>query len=65
MLAWKHLQREWPLYLQGVAMPGGLDDVQQAAWERDVAFLAQLQDSSAAVTTCQRGVKLPIARHVS
>jgi hypothetical protein len=35
-------------------MPHGLDDSQQAAWERDAAFLAQLQDSSAVVITCRR-----------
>lgn len=30
-------------------MPVGLDAAQQAAWTRDAAFLAQLQDASAAV----------------
>jgi hypothetical protein len=44
--------------LQGVAMPGGLEDAQKAAWERDAAFLTQLQDSSAAVTTCRRSIVL-------
>ena len=33
---------------QGVAMPAGLDSGQQAAWVRDAAFLAQLQDPAAA-----------------
>lgn len=35
-------------------MPGGLDEAQQAAWTRDAAFLAQLQDASAAVTILQK-----------
>ena len=39
-------------------MPGGLDEAQKAAWERDTAFLTQLQDSSAAVTTCRRNIML-------